>query len=167
MKRNIKILNAIIVALIMVLILIASSCNPQSKKLQNNIDKQMDTFLFFIDNESIVYDFAILLNTTVAPFINYPGLYVRVELTDEQNEIIRKLDKQTWLNLLNSTYSDFAANLILYEIYEKDGTGLYVLDRNDNCCELWKKHDKDEELDYWEKHLDSVLCGVKCQNLDW
>jgi hypothetical protein len=86
-------------------------------------------------------------------------------LTEEQDEIVRKLDKQTWLNLLNSPNSDFAANLILYDIYNKDGITLYVWDSDkgeDSFCELWQKHLKDEDLDYWKEHLDSLLVQTKC-----
>ena len=162
------------ILMMMILILIASGCNNQSKeqqsnidKQQNNINKQMDTSLFFIDNKSVVYGFGFVSCQDCFPIV-WNGLTgVIVELTDEQYEIVRKLDKQTWLNLLNSPNSDFAANLILYRIYEKDGTRLSVLAEEDNFCELWKKYKKDKELDYWEEHLDSVLCGVKCQNHDW
>ena len=136
---------------IIALILTVSSCNVQSKEQQNNIDKPMD--LSFIDNKSIEYGFVRRLDTTVAPFIHYPGLFVNVELTNEQYEIVRKFDKRTWLNLLNSPDSDFAANLILYSIYDKD---IIISYWEDNLCEVWKKYDKDEDLDYWEQYLDEV-----------
>jgi len=148
----------------MILILIASSCNTQSEDIQNNIDKEMDTSLSFIDNRSIKYDFGRVLCDTTFPFTSYPNWSTSVFLTDEQNEIVRKLDKQTWLNLLNSPHSDFAANLILYSIYNKDAF-LFVFEKN--LCESWKKYNKEEDLDYWKKHLDSVICGAKCQNHEW
>jgi hypothetical protein len=148
--------------LIITLIVIVSSCNVQHKEQQNeqqekySNDKQID--LSFIDNKSIEYGFVRRLDTTVAPFIHYPGLFVNVELTNEQYEIVRKFDKETWLNLLNSPDSDFAANLILYSIYDKD---IIISYWEDNLCEVWKKYDKDEDLDYWEKHLDSLLVHCK------
>ena len=154
--------------LVIALIFVASSCNIQNKEQQeeqqSNIEEQID--LSFIDNKSIEYGFVRLLCDTVAPFVHYAGFYVDVELTEEQYEIVHKLDKQTWLNLLNSPNNDFAANLILYKIYVRDGIELYVLNMEDNFCELWKRHKKDKELDYWEEHLDSILCGVKWSPAD-
>ena len=146
--------------LVIALVFIASSCNTQSKEQQkeeqqNNIEEQID--LSFIENKSIEYGFFRMLNTTVAPFVHYAGLSVHVLLlTEEQDEIVRKLDKQTWLNLLNSPNSDFAANLILYDIYNKDGTGLSVLEEEDSSDVLWRKYYKAEDLDYWGKYLDSI-----------
>ena len=156
--------------LIITLIVIVSSCNVQHKEQQNeqqekySNNKQID--LSFIDNKSIEYDFArITLRDKVFPLRNYPGFYIRVRLTEEQYEVVLNLNKQTWLNLLNSPNNDFAANLILYNIYNKDGVTLYVWTfregKENSLCERWQNYLKDEDLDYWEKHLDSLLVHCK------
>ncbi len=92
---------------------------------------------------------------TYAPVRNI-GYRVIVELTNEQDKIGQKLDRKTWLNLLNLSDSDFATNMILYGIYDRDAKMLSMKENiygSENLYESWKRLMKTEDLEYWELYL--------------
>ena len=156
--------------ILIIALILTTNCNAQNKEQQSNIDKQNEVQqseiskqsktgmdISFIDNEKIDYHIGLVACEDCFP-IRSIGYSVIVTLTEKQNEIVHKLDKQTWLNLLNSPDSDFAANLILYSIYDKDAKilsmyNIYDKDAN-NLYEFWKTSlMKAEDLDYWTQHL--------------
>ncbi len=62
---------------------------------------------------------------------------------------LKVLSPSQWQCLLDNPKTDWAANLILYQLYEKDAI-LYkkIKNRND-----WLKTKKDEDIAYWKKKL--------------
>lgn len=85
---------------------------------------------------------------TCVPIRNI-GYRVIVELNKKHNSIVKKISKESWLKLLNNNCTDFAANLLLYSMYNKDAL---ILSKNDSI-ESWRKYLKEDDLVYWSKHL--------------
>lgn len=131
---------------VMVLLLSISSCNGQNKKHQKKESSKMN--LSFIDNKKLNYSIVLMTCDTCVPIKNI-GYRVVVTLTKKEKEIINKIDKATWLKLLSDSNKDFATNLILYSIYNKDA---FILSKNDEQGE-WKKYRKDEDLKFWTTEL--------------
>ena len=131
---------------VMVLLISINSCNGQNKKQKIKVNEKMD--LSFINNKKLNYSIVLMACDTCVPIKNI-GHRVIVTLTKSQNETIRKIDKATWQNLLTDKNSDFASNLILYSIYNKDA---YILSKNDDL-EEWKKYRKQEDYQFWETEL--------------
>lgn len=133
-----------IIISIIVLLFSISNCNYQKppKKESSKMD------LSFIDNKKINYSIVLMACDTCVPIKNI-GYRVVVTLTKKEKETINKIDKATWLKLLNDSSKDFATNLILYDLYNKDAFIFSINDRQDE----WKKYSKKEDLKFWEKEL--------------
>ena len=86
---------------------------------------------------------------TCVPIIN-KGYRVRVKLTDKQKSIVKKIEKEMWKHLLSDKKTDFAANLILYDIYDKDAILLFGLGNN---IRDWRKNLKRDDTLFWLKKL--------------
>ena len=86
---------------------------------------------------------------TCVPIIN-KGYRVRVKLTDKQKSIVKKIEKEMWRHLLSDKKTDFAANLILYDIYDKDAILLFGLGNN---IRDWRKNLKRDDTLFWLKKL--------------
>ncbi|MGN6266191.1 MAG: hypothetical protein ACTHM5_10990 [Ginsengibacter sp.] len=104
--------------------------------------------LSFIKNQKIKYSIVLMSCDTCVPIRNI-GYRVIVELNKKHNSIVKKISKESWLKLLNNNCTDFAANLLLYSMYNKDAL---ILSKNDSI-ESWRKYLKEDDLVYWSKHL--------------
>jgi len=121
------------------------SCNAQGNKTTKN-KTGMD--LSFINNKKTKHSIVLMSCDTCAPIRNI-GHRVVVELSKKEQEIIKKIKPDIWLQLLNDSTTDFSANLILYAIYSKDAFILY----QNNSTELWNKYLKKKDLEYWNNQL--------------
>ena len=72
---------------------------------------------------------------------------VVVSLREEEENIVKKINREEWIFLLQQNTSDWAANLILYGLYDKDA---FILSRN-NSKELWKQYLKLDDVKYWDR----------------
>lgn len=84
--------------------------------------------------------------------VNMPSQYIiRVELRKSQRDEVGKLKKNDWILILNNKNTDWAANLILYDICKRDATLIY--------SSAWKSRSdwillfKNDDITYWEKFL--------------
>jgi hypothetical protein len=58
-----------------------------------------------------------------------------------------------WNFLLNSDSTDYAANLILYDIHNKDALIMTQIMSQTNRIEFWRKYRKNEDLKFWENDI--------------
>ncbi|WP_300662064.1 hypothetical protein [Fluviicola sp.] len=135
-------------------ILLCASCTDlenkteikQSSKNANPLAVK-DSSLDFIQNKEINYNIVLMSCDTCAPITNI-GYRVVVQLTDEQEKKIRKISAKKWAELLEGDSTDWASNLILHYINQKDAFHL----KNYNSEKEWRKAFKQDDVEYWEKH---------------
>ena len=130
----------------MVLLLSISVCNGQNKKHQRKDIKMKD--LSFIDNKKLNYSIVLMACDTCVPIMDI-GYRVVVDLTKKQKDTVNKIDNATWLKLLNESSKDFATNLILYSLYNKDAYTLLINNEEDE----WRKYRKNQDLKFWTTEL--------------
>ncbi len=106
---------------------------------QDNHEKKTDSIkknqMEFINNKSLKYQIIILACDTCAPISNI-GYRVLVELSNNERKLIKKISYAEWMRLLISEKSDWAANLILYNLFDRDAS---LLARRDTRS-LWLKY---------------------------
>ena len=115
----------------------------------NTLNSQnLDEFAW-VNNKDIKYEFVrtslkLISLDTVVP----SKVLVQVNIKDSSFLPIDSLDKQMLLNNLINENRDWATNLLLYSIYEKDAYLLKDIDRSE-----WTLYGKKEDLKYWIKFL--------------
>ena len=114
----------------------------------NNKSNDNKVDLSFIQNGKIKHSFVMLSCDTCVPITNV-GIKVRVELSNEDDLLLKKISNEEWLKLINNDSSDFVAIVILYQIYNKNAIGLLFIDDIDK----WRKYLKKEEVEYWNDEL--------------
>lgn len=77
------------------------------------------------------------------------GYRVLISLPAGQDSVISHISKTQWLNMLGSERTDFAANLLLYRLYEREAI---VLLHYNNAPE-WRQAMKEDDLHYWQQTL--------------
>lgn len=110
--------------------------------------QNLDEFAW-VNNKDIKYEFVrtslkLISLDTVVP----SKVLVQVNIKDSSFLPIDSLDKQMLLNNLINENRDWATNLLLYSIYEKDAYLLKDIDRSE-----WTLYGKKEDLKYWIKFL--------------
>ena len=139
------------------IIVIVSACNRNNSKTDSDNKKAVgvsntnklkvqsipDT-LVFIDNEKLKF-------TTINRYaeFSFDNYKIIVDLSTKQWLTVKNLTKDAWLKLLNDTTKDWAANLILHNIYEKNARRLLIF----NNREKWIFSQKKEDTEYWTKNL--------------
>ncbi|PSL34553.1 hypothetical protein CLV42_102125 [Chitinophaga ginsengisoli] len=82
---------------------------------------QQDSLFTHINNETVSYHISII----GAKFKNgrmEPTQYlVRVDKLANDSSLIKKMTPEKWIKALNDPDTDWAANLLLYELYKKRG----------------------------------------------
>jgi len=82
--------------------------------------------------------------------IRVPRYYIKVQLSDSIRSEVKKLNHAEWMKLLLDRNTDWAANLCLYDLFEKDAVivRLFIATRKEwvRCC-------KEEDIEYWKKNL--------------
>jgi hypothetical protein len=125
--------------------LVFFSCSAQNIGSDEN-KKTLN--LGFINNEKIQHSIVLMSCDTCVPIRNI-GYRVIVQLSKKEKETIKKITPGTWTELLNKNKSDWAANLILYSLYDKNAI---LLSRNDSK-ETWEIYLKEEDLKFWNKEF--------------
>jgi hypothetical protein len=126
----------------------------KNKKENVNIAKRCDNKINFIKNNSIAFYIGL---TQDPPKIENGKIYaggwkyhVRVEnLSNSEIERYKSFSLETWLKLLNDENTDWAANLILYDIYDRNA---FMLAQNNNK-NTWRKFMKQDDIKYWKQSL--------------
>lgn len=106
----------------------------------------------FILNDSVKYDFARVSMQIIGKkyFISSMEI-VLVVLTDGQKQIIKNIKKAEWLKLLVNDSTDWGANIILYNLYERDAVQ-YKINITNRYYYLGL-NEKKKEIKYWKAHL--------------
>jgi len=99
----------------------------------------------FIDNKSLKYSCGLVSCDTCVPISNI-GYRVIIKLTEREEYLVKDLKIEEWLKLLDNPKKDWAANIILYWIFDKDFLALSRTKRS-----LWRKYLKKEDIEFWKK----------------
>ena len=94
-----------------------SSCCAQKTHCKR--EKNITNELSFINNRRINFSIKKVACDTCFPIFDI-GYRVRVKLTPKQDSIIVRMKRREWLSLLNDETTDYAANILLYYIYNRD-----------------------------------------------
>lgn len=76
-------------------------------------------------------------------------LYITINWTDDDERELRAKSKENWLNLLKDEKCDFAANIILYCLYNRVATFFFF--HKDTT--YWRERQKQSDFEFWEKTL--------------
>ncbi len=134
--------------LLITCIIVFNNCIFSQKISATGKQKDSSKKIYFIDNDKIKYSIVIMSCDSCIPISNI-GYRVKVQLSKNEMEIVKKLDYKNWIILLQNNKTDWAANLILYYINDRDAS---LLARR-NKRELWVKYLKLDDIKYWEKAL--------------
>ena len=71
-------------------------------------------------------------------------------MTGRERRIVKSIKKDEWIELLLNNKTDWAANLILYDLYERNAVvfNTVIKSRKD-----WVTVSKDTDVSYWEEFL--------------
>lgn len=127
--------------------LVTLSCNKH-KEIAPKLLPKAHACVPFIDNRTIKYNITLVACDTCAP-IHDIGYRVQISLSAKEDSIIKHINKRQWLSMLNDKKTDFAANLLLYRLYEREAI---VLLHYNNAPE-WRQAMKENDLHYWQQTL--------------
>lgn len=130
-------------------------CLPSTISLGSDVLK----YPHWIKNQNLNYSIAIISGQLDMEKNEYiPQKYVVVlELDTKQYEDLRQLTEDDWSELLKNEETDFATNLILHFVWEKDAFHMY---RNDES--FWRKEYKEQDIDFWKENISQFS-----EKLDW
>lgn len=120
-------------------------CNISTQK---NIETNISIDDSFIRNNKIKYSLVLASCDSCSPIVN-KGYRIVTQITEKERKIAHQLTYNDWVRLLNDKKSDWAANLILYDIFDKDALSFYSF----NNRKKWLKYFKGEDLAFWEQKL--------------
>ena len=66
-----------------------------------------------------------------------------------RTSFIRTIKKEQWLQLLQNSATDYAANALLYSLYNRDA--IVLLCHRD--IEDWRMSMKEDDINYWKGNL--------------
>jgi hypothetical protein len=75
---------------------------------------------------------------------------IKTNISNKERELVKKINKKRWIKFLTNEKTDWAANLILYDINKKDAISYASVIKN---REDWLIVGKSKDLEYWEKKL--------------
>lgn len=128
------------------LIMTVSSCCAQ--KTHSKREKIITNELSFINNKRINFSIKKVACDTCFPIFDV-GYRVNVKLTPKQKNLIIRMKRGEWLSLLNDETTDYAANILLYYIYNRDAIVLLY----NRSIRDWRDGMKEDDILYWEKRL--------------
>ena len=140
-------MKALVYSLLSLLLFVAFSCHKRNGNTHLQHAKT-PAYVPFINNRTIKYNILLVACDTCAP-IHDIGYRVRISLSAKEDSIIKHISKRQWLSMLNDKKTDFAANLLLYQLYEREAIMfLQIKDASD-----WRLAMKDDDLYYWRRTL--------------
>lgn len=138
MKFNLVILGILVMGI--------SSCCAQKTHCKR--EKNITNELSFINNRRINFSIKKVACDRCFPIFDI-GYRVSVKLTPKQDSIIVRMKRREWLSLLNDETTDYAANILLYYIYNRDAIVLLY----NRSIKDWRDGMKEDDILYWEKRL--------------
>ena len=135
--------NSVILAF---LVMGISSCCAQKTRCKR--EKNITNELSFINNRRINFSIKKVACDTCFPIFDV-GYRVSVKLTPKQKILVVRMKRGEWLSLLNDETTDYAANILLYYIYNRDAIVLLY----NRSIKDWRDGMKEDDILYWEKRL--------------
>jgi len=118
--------------------------------LSGNMYSQCDSFENRVfKNDSIKFTIVFVSPSVADPKRRVSGRYVQLNMTKECEMLLLKKDSAFWMHHLTNVKDDWATNLVLYYLYQKDATAIAYLF---STREKWLKIKRDE-IRYWRQKL--------------
>lgn len=108
------------------------------------VHQTMIDTLDFIDNRNIKFSFVMMSCDTCVPIKNL-GYRVKTKLSTKNINRAKNISTRIWLRLLADSTKDWAANLILYDLKEREA---FVLSQYDE--KRWRKYAKYGDIKHWD-----------------
>jgi hypothetical protein len=80
--------------------------------------------------------------------ISRPQILIKVTSGKIDSKLLR-IKRRDWLKALNEAHTDWAVNLLLYELFEKDATSFVVIKTRDQ----WIGNNRASDIRYWRRRL--------------
>lgn len=143
------------ILLIITGVVLLNSCQGQTQtqtqaqaQAKAVVVKGVPDSISFINNDSIKYSIVLLACDTCVPISNI-GYRVLINMPPKSIETVKTLGRDSWRLLLEDPKRDWAANLILYSIYQRDA---WLLSRREDKA-VWVEKMKAQDVKYWMAHL--------------
>jgi hypothetical protein len=81
--------------------------------------------------------------------ISRPQILIKVTSGKIDSKLLKKLKRSDWLKGLSDPRTDWAVNLLLYHIYEKDATSFLVI----KSRAQWIRNNRASDIRYWTGRL--------------
>ncbi|HKO82116.1 MAG TPA: hypothetical protein VJU78_17030 [Chitinophagaceae bacterium] len=78
-----------------------------------------------------------------------PKFLITITKKSSDAKTLKSISREDWLAALNNPKCDWAANLLLYEMYKKDATTFEVV----KTREQWLNGYKQTDIEFWQKEL--------------
>ena len=113
----------------------------------SNIFSQVDVATRLINNDSLQYSIAHKTQSTLKNKNDeLVGYYVRIALDKKTKDTLLIKTFDFWKMYLNNPVSDWAANLLLHCLYNREASSIVAIENNRS---IWMKV-KGNEIKYWE-----------------
>jgi len=117
--------------------------------VSNKLLSQKSTGDNFLRNDGIKYEIAIVSRSILH---NRPSMnYIIIDMPKKTKKFFLRQNFEYWKAKLTDTTSDWAANLVLYFIYERDAMNIKHLKNDIN---LWRST-KENQISFWKEFLRS------------
>jgi hypothetical protein len=101
-----------------------------------------------VDNSTVAFDVVRYFMRITTNGVVPAKFVISVKVPSEEKEKFKQSDKFKLLELLSNEETDWATNLLLYDVFEKDASILLLYDR-----EEWVYEAKETDIEYWRKTL--------------
>ncbi len=123
----------------------------EGSKTREDVKEQDSEFYFLFNNENINYAIILVPDRSEFPIISYYRVEIE-SVADPQIHGLRSMYSDNWLSLLNNEKTDWAANIVLYYLYQRDA---FELSKYENPNK-WRKFMKQRDVKYWNAMFNNI-----------
>ena len=102
-----------------------------------------------LSKDSIEYNLLLKSSKGANGLLKNDGVFISIRFDTIEKQYLKSLKYGEWIRLLQNNQSDWAANLILYCLFEREA----AIFNNGFKREDWVKTMKNEDIVYWKKFL--------------
>ncbi len=111
---------------------------------------QSDKLFAHLSNDSVKFKILrVSLNFIGNGKVTSPQNLIKVAITSVDSKLLQKMKRSDWIKALSDPQTDWAANLLLYDMYKKDAT-TFIVTKN---REEWIVSNMESDIEYWKKKL--------------
>lgn len=114
-------------------------CQPHKKNIKDVINNKTLSY-------KIIKTPVTLLDSNKTQF---PQTFIQLSLTKDEESEMHKLTSKDWRMLLSNNKSDWAANICLYHIFNKDASNFDIFKTEQE----WRKFYKKDDVLFWENQF--------------